>query len=181
MVVGDVEAKEIDETPIAETGVVEQDGIGGGRLAIGIPLIIASVTLAPHNVLMKPTTPLLAILEHSCNIVLSRLSHGMPEKTFSPLPAFRLQMKVGVEPLFPMLVWLKLSRRNLLVLHKCQPRRLLLNNILINLLRNLQIPRIWQIRILRREILQLSAMQALPRRLMILPSIKDVAIKKARI
>ena len=106
MVVGDGEPREIGETPIAETGVVEQDRIGAGRMSIGIStnILITSATLALLSLLMKPRTPLLAILVHACKIVLWRLSHWMPEKTFLPLPAFRLQMTVRVEPLFPMLL-----------------------------------------------------------------------------
>ena len=140
MVVGHGEAKEIGETPIAETGVVEKDNIRAGRMAIGTRFLIARVTWAPLRDLMEQRTPLLAILVPACNFILLQLTHRMPAETFIPRPVFRLQMKVGVEPLFPMLI--KLSPRNLLVLHKSQLPHLLLVNLLISLLCNLQIPKL---------------------------------------
>ena len=73
MVVGDGEAKEIVETHIAETGVLEQDGIGWGRMAIDIRFLIARVTLAPLKVLMEPRT-----LLHGLDLTQLPLKRRMP-------------------------------------------------------------------------------------------------------
>ena len=98
MAVGVGEERVIGETPIPETGVVEQDGIGRSRMTIGrgIRFFIARETLVPLRVLVEPRTPLLAMRVHPCKFILLVLSHSMPKETFIPRPAFRLEMKVGV-------------------------------------------------------------------------------------
>ena len=128
-------------TTAMRMAVIVMEGIGPIRIMLGIGIIlfivflIVRVTWAPFRLLMEPKTPLLAILIHASDSILLILNHRMPEVAFNPRPAFRLEVKAGVEMLFLLPLVCKLLWYSLQVPYKCHLRGLLLDNPSITPLR----------------------------------------------